>query len=524
MLISVVGVVLDFVFNYRGMLALICIAAGAVVMTGIIVAYVFMEKIAAAKNGGYDDEYYDEDYDYDEDDQQDDDFAADGEYEPEDTQFMRSSAQGSRRGFFDRSHEEDEDLDDDFDSTFELDEQSAQPAEDEEEVVQPEPEKRRVFGGKFKRSEVGERSISSVISDARGDVQPEQSDEDDTVTDDLFDELEDNFDTAPAQDEPATDSDEPTPVLSFSDPVPAQQEEEFDEEIADEAEDLTEQAEEETASETASEQSEQPIQEPVSAAPAHAAAAPSPFGSGMVVASQAPGQTLESFFEDMSEEDILYRDCVEVWAADAKLPTLRLMKYINAIDDRRTAELLGKECEYINAMLDRMVYFTQLDMIDKMLNMQEYNFSVLVKECLKRFSPFFMEKKIGLLWKGLDVNVVTDKRWFIFALTQVIFNSVEFTPAGGKIAISAKRNGEWVDLAVDDSGSGIDPEELPYIFTAGFMSDTAENPNDRRTGMGLFIARSVLTKLGGDCMAESTPGKGTRIVMRLPAAPESEEE
>lgn len=253
---------------------------------------------------------------------------------------------------------------------------------------------------------------------------------------------------------------------------------------------------------------QQPAQQP---APAKAAA-PAP-----VPAAPAAGQSLEFFYENMSEEDILYRDCVEVWAADAKPSVLRLIKYVESIEDKHTQALFGRDLEYVNAMIDRIYCFTQLEYVDELLDLQKYNFAVLVKECLKRFSPFFMEKRLGLLWKGLDVDVMTDRRWFIFALTQVIFNSVEFTPEGGKIAISAKKNDDFIDLMIDDSGTGISSDELPCVFIAGYMGDESPNESGRRTGMGLFIAQSVLRKMGGDAFIESNPGKGTRVTLRVPA-------
>lgn len=259
-----------------------------------------------------------------------------------------------------------------------------------------------------------------------------------------------------------------------------------------------------------------PVELPQKKQPVAAAAAPSPGAVKSSGVEFVDGQSLESFYSSMTEEDILYKDCVEVWAAAAKPCVLRLMKYIEGIEDKRTAALFGRECEFINAMLDRIYYFTEMDDIKNQLEPKRYNFSSLVMECLKRFSPFFTERKLGLLWKGLDIEVVTDRRWFVFALTQVIFNCVEFTPQGGKIAISAKKDGSFVELCIDDSGSGIKPEELPFVFMAGFMSDDAPNPENTRTGMGLFIARSVVRQMGGDVLAESVPGKGTRIVMRMP--------
>ena len=228
------------------------------------------------------------------------------------------------------------------------------------------------------------------------------------------------------------------------------------------------------------------------------------------------GQEIEEFFDHMSDDEILYSDCVEVWASDAKPAAVRLLKQVESLTDKKMADSLGKEAEYVNAMLDRIYYFTMLDSIRDNLELKKYNFSAMVKECLRRFSPFFMDKRIGLLWKGLDIDIVTDKRWLIFALTQVVFNAVEFTGLGGKIAISAKKEGSMVHLMVDDSGCGISDEDLPHIFMAGFMGDNAPNESGRRTGMGLFITRSVVEKLGGSVTAESTVGKGTRITMILP--------
>lgn len=231
------------------------------------------------------------------------------------------------------------------------------------------------------------------------------------------------------------------------------------------------------------------------------------------------GQEIEEFFDHMSDDELLYSDCVEVWASDAKPAAIRLLKQIESLPDKKKADSLGREAEYVNAMIDRIYYFTMLDSIRDNLELKKYNFSVMVKECLRRFSPFFMEKRIGLLWKGLDIDIITDKRWLIFALTQVVFNAVEFTGLGGKIAISAKKEGSLIHLMVDDSGCGIYQEDLPHIFMAGFMGDNVPNESGRRTGMGLFITRSVVEKLGGTVTADSTPGKGTRITIILPEKP-----
>lgn len=386
-------------------------------------------------------------------------------------------------------------------------------SDDDEDFVPAAPQPRGRFGGVFRKREQNENEISSVIADERSQQTEYFSDDEQPDAND-FDDIDESFDDDFEQ-EPEEDFLKPVMVIGApsesaeetenetDEPEPEQEAPVQDEVYADEPDTFDEI---ENAQEPVEETEDDFVPVPITRS-----------AETSVAAVSAAGQTLESFYENMSDEDILYRDCVEVWAADAKPNILRMIKYIEGIEDKQTQTLFGKECEYINAMLDRIYAFTQLEYIDDMLEPKQYVFSTLVKECLKRFSPFFMEKKIGLLWKGLDINVVVDKRWFIFALTQVLFNAVEFTDEGGKIAISAKRNGEYIDLIVDDSGKGISPEEMPYIFVAGYMGDDSPNEDGRRTGMGLFIARSVIVKMGGDVFAESSPGKGTRVTIHLPA-------
>ncbi len=509
----IISVVLDIMTNNGGRVILVGAIAGVVIAAAVfLVSNVISKKSSAAdaysdsednrfrRNRGKSDDLFDaagfEDDGMQQNDAVFDDFESDAAVESEpqgelESRFATPPSQQLReRGFFGRKRAEVE----------EPVEESFEAFEAEEETVWQEPQYEDGFEAGF------------------------ESDYETEFESDEYSDME--FDA---------------PVIAFGNPEPAE-EFSFDEPAAEESyeEAIPEEAAEEPAEEAVYAEpdfEEEPVfeeepaaeeQEILPEADVQPAAEPEPANSlllkdihpGMVVASQSPGQSLESFYADMSEEDIIYRDCVEVWSSAAKNPMMKILGSLSKIEDKKVAGELGRECEYVNAMIDRMLYFTQLEMIDQALNMQVYNYSVLVKECLKRFSPFFTEKKISLLWKGLDVNVITDKRWFIFAMTQVIFNSIEFTPHGGKIAVSAKKTDDYVDLIIDDSGEGMDEEELPYAFTAGFMGDEAPNPDDTRTGMGLFITRSVMQKMGGECMAESSKGKGMRIVIRLPAMKE----
>jgi two-component system sensor histidine kinase BaeS len=75
-----------------------------------------------------------------------------------------------------------------------------------------------------------------------------------------------------------------------------------------------------------------------------------------------------------------------------------------------------------------------------------------------------------------------------------------------------------VELAVSDSGPGIEPEHLPYIFERFYRADQARSQHDGGSGLGLAIVKSIAEALGGSVLAESTPGGGATIRVRLPPA------
>jgi signal transduction histidine kinase len=77
---------------------------------------------------------------------------------------------------------------------------------------------------------------------------------------------------------------------------------------------------------------------------------------------------------------------------------------------------------------------------------------------------------------------------------------------------------KWLTVWVRDTGSGIDPKDLPYIFDRFFRSDRSRSGASGGSGLGLAIIKAIITAHGGTICAESTPGKGTCITFTLPLA------
>lgn len=101
-------------------------------------------------------------------------------------------------------------------------------------------------------------------------------------------------------------------------------------------------------------------------------------------------------------------------------------------------------------------------------------------------------------------------------LTNILDNALRHTPEGGHIILGAKEAAEGVELSVQDSGPGLSIEDIDRIFERFYRADAARQREDGGSGLGLAIAKSIVQAHGGQLSAESEPGAGLKVIIRLP--------
>ena len=103
-------------------------------------------------------------------------------------------------------------------------------------------------------------------------------------------------------------------------------------------------------------------------------------------------------------------------------------------------------------------------------------------------------------------------------VSNVVGNSLKFTPAGGRVTMKVQRGGRGVVITVADTGEGIPPEQLPRIFDRFFQVSHDGRVGARQgAGLGLPIARGIIEAHGGSISVESEPGAGSLVTIELPA-------
>ena len=129
---------------------------------------------------------------------------------------------------------------------------------------------------------------------------------------------------------------------------------------------------------------------------------------------------------------------------------------------------------------------------------------------MRRFAGEFITRKLKLCYEPLNAACVTDEKWLLFVVEQVLSNALKYTREGS-ITITMEHP---KTLVIRDTGIGIAPEDLPRIFEKGYTG--LNGRTDRKaTGLGLYLCRRVCENLGIGLRAESTPGTGTTVFLDL---------
>jgi signal transduction histidine kinase len=139
----------------------------------------------------------------------------------------------------------------------------------------------------------------------------------------------------------------------------------------------------------------------------------------------------------------------------------------------------------------------------------------LLEEVVELHQPLAQQKMLRLEGQviGRDRGMRCDRPRILQVLSNLIGNSIKFTPQGGAITVRAELGGSEARFSVTDSGSGIAPDELSHIFERFWQARRAARTG---AGLGLAIAKGIVEAHRGKIWAESVPGKGSTFFFTLP--------
>lgn len=204
---------------------------------------------------------------------------------------------------------------------------------------------------------------------------------------------------------------------------------------------------------------------------------------------------------------------VAMWTHQIKTPLTALQLTAGTVPEPEHTELMARLFEIEN-YVDTMLQFVRLEGNVNDLVLKPYNLKSMVNQAVKYFARIFITKNLQVQINVPDeLEIVTDEKWFVFVLKQLISNALKYTEKGA-VKISASKDDNTVTLTIEDTGIGIAPEDIPRIFERGYTGYNGRK-DKKASGLGLYLTKRITKLLSQSITITSVPAKGTKVTLQI---------
>lgn len=243
------------------------------------------------------------------------------------------------------------------------------------------------------------------------------------------------------------------------------------------------------------------------------------------------GQLSETFNQmsaDLSRADRQRKQLTADITHDLSTPLQVIAGYIEMLEDEEVTltpqriKIIMDEIELLRRLVGDLTLLTTADAWQLDMQLEEIDLAALLETIQRTYEPIATkgDKTVQIQVAEGTPPLTLDRGRMAQVLGNLVDNAIRYTLSGGVIELRAARVGELVEIRVKDSGIGIHPGDLPYVFDRFYRADPSRSGNAGKMGLGLAIAKALVLAQGGSISVESTgQGEGTTFVLRFPAHP-----
>lgn len=213
---------------------------------------------------------------------------------------------------------------------------------------------------------------------------------------------------------------------------------------------------------------------------------------------------------------------------DLRTPLTTIKGYIEGIRDG-VANTPEKMETYVNIiytkavnmdkLVDELFLYSKLDLNQVPFEFEKVDIVKFLDDCIDEMRYDWEGQGIAIDWDNPASEAITvsvDLEKLKRAVVNIMDNALKYMNKDHKrMAVSILAEPEWVTAEFKDNGMGISEEALPYIFDRFYRAEPSRNSSTGGSGLGLAIARQIVEEHGGTIWAESVPGAGTSLFIRL---------
>ncbi|WFA08171.1 HAMP domain-containing sensor histidine kinase [Tissierella sp. Yu-01] len=211
---------------------------------------------------------------------------------------------------------------------------------------------------------------------------------------------------------------------------------------------------------------------------------------------------------------------------ELRTPISVIQGYINLLDrwgkeDEKTLQesidAIKSEVEDMKELVEKLLFLARGDSETIVLHKELFDSCEIVEEIIRE-TQMIDEGHEFKMEMGIPAYVEADRQLFKQAIRILVDNSIKYTPNGKQILLRVERNQGKVNITVQDSGIGIESDDLPRIFDRFYRSDESRARKSGGTGLGLSIAKWIIERHGAYFEILSRMNAGTRITIVFPEA------
>ncbi|SEQ24601.1 two-component system, OmpR family, sensor histidine kinase ResE [Virgibacillus subterraneus] len=235
---------------------------------------------------------------------------------------------------------------------------------------------------------------------------------------------------------------------------------------------------------------------------------------------------------DMTEErrlDKLRKDFIANVSHELRTPISMLQGYSEAIvddvaesreDKNELAQIIHDESLRMGRLVNELLDLARMEAGHIQLNIENVNVEKFIERILKKFKGLADESDVELnLIKHISTDqIYIDQDRVEQVLTNLIDNAIRHTNENGKVNVIIESNATDFNVSVNDNGSGIPEDDLPFVFERFYKADKSRTKNSKKkgTGLGLSIAKNIVEAHNGSITVNSKINEGTTFSFKLP--------
>ena len=214
----------------------------------------------------------------------------------------------------------------------------------------------------------------------------------------------------------------------------------------------------------------------------------------------------------------IFKDRTSVGASSELEDTKKLYENLELFNNRQQdmcAELadnvssLEDELFRIEEYVNMALQYQRVSSSENDLVLEKISLNKVIRETIRKYAKIMIRRHIKINYDGTEQEVYTDEKWLAFILEQILSNAIKYTSQGA-ITVETVNETNWCFITIKDSGIGIRSEDLPRIFEKGYTGYNGHS-DKKATGIGLYLCKQMIDKLGHTIRVESEVGKGTTV-------------